>query len=190
MDTDEVTQRFRLQLEVAETAWRTRARSSRAQLSARGVNGSPVFKRAVLDFSEICEEMLNQILQEVGNKYDKKSDRDKSLDILIQLLKIEFSSVPKDICEMSQMKVDQYLVAAEQEIASIKSVLEGRIVAFKGGWTSPKPQGWHNRHPIFYAIALLLIGAIFSSLAGPVKELWKAKSGATPISAQPAAQSS
>jgi hypothetical protein len=45
-------------------------------------------------------------------------------------------------------------------IASAASRLREEHNAFRDGWTSEPGKEWHQRHPIAYAIALLVLGAI------------------------------
>jgi len=37
-----------------------------------------------------------------------------------------------------------------------------RVTAFSEGWTSPKPRKWNERHPVAYALALAVVGAVFA----------------------------
>ena len=44
--------------------------------------------------------------------------------------------------------------------------LEQRLRDFAEGWTSPKGRKWNDRHPVLYAIAMMVIGGIVTAAIG------------------------
>jgi hypothetical protein len=49
--------------------------------------------------------------------------------------------------------------ATDRRIKAAASRLREQLSEFAQGWTAPVPKLWKDRHPFFYAVILLLIGA-------------------------------
>jgi hypothetical protein len=46
--------------------------------------------------------------------------------------------------------------------------LEQRLRDYAEGWTSPKGRKWNDRHPLLYAVAMMVIGSIVTAAIGVV----------------------
>jgi hypothetical protein len=49
-------------------------------------------------------------------------------------------------------------------LATVSDDLRRELKAFQDGWTAPIPKSWQERHPVIYALALLVIGAIVGKI--------------------------
>lgn len=54
--------------------------------------------------------------------------------------------------------------AAIEMLATVSDDLRSELKAFQDGWTAPIPKSWQERHPVIYALALLVIGAIVGKI--------------------------
>jgi hypothetical protein len=50
--------------------------------------------------------------------------------------------------------------AVQKLIDEAAARLRAELTAFEDGWTAPKPKMWNERHPILYAVALLILGSL------------------------------
>jgi hypothetical protein len=58
-------------------------------------------------------------------------------------------------------------------LAAVAVDLRAQLKDFNDGWTSPEPKGWHERHPIIYAIGLLIVGVAIGQLDKlPIKNIF------------------
>lgn len=59
--------------------------------------------------------------------------------------------------------------AADREIAQANGRLRDALSDFAQGWTAPLPKPWKERHPLAYAVVLLLIGAAIGWVGSATK---------------------
>lgn len=71
-------------------------------------------------------------------------------------------------------------VAMGERLAEIGTRLRIQLSDFQEGWSSPTPKTWKDRHPFWYAVALLAAGAVIGSAGSIITGVLTSKSGREP----------
>lgn len=141
-----------------------------AEGSANGsLRSGDTAKSAVAAFEQRSEEALKQILAELANRVEHRgrqwrrdmADVGRALEYHLELAP-EICSKAFDAAALSQSGRD----AAGKLIGWAGDRLRKELAAFRDGWTSPQSKPWRERHAAWYAIGLLILGAIVGQVFG------------------------
>jgi hypothetical protein len=138
-----------------------------AQHSARGLLGSSVTaKRAIGIYEAVSRATLNQILAEVANRIEHRGQRWTTAMADVRSALEEHIAAAAEPLEPS-FKVARLNDAVRQALGTLiddaGDALRSELDAFAEGWTAPQPKKWNERHPLVYAILLLVAGAIIGA---------------------------
>lgn len=140
-----------------------------ADHSAKGLLASgATAKRAVSAFETRSMEALTKVLSEVANRIDHRGRRwrremaevERALDEHIQSAP-ELLDHPFQLAKLSESGRQ----AALQLVDWSAHALRKEFGAFRDGWTSPRSRPWRERNAAWYALLLIIAGAIVGQAA-------------------------
>lgn len=146
--------------------------------SARGIlKSGATLKSAAYIFCENSGEALRQVLAEVSNKIENRghawTDAMAQVRYALEAHAANASALLEPSFKVAATPGDAAYRATlgliDKCIAGLKSDLD----SYEAGWTAPKPRPWIERHPVAWAIALV----IGSAIAGGVVTLITAGDG-------------
>ena len=151
----------------------------RAILAEQSANGAlrsgNTAKRAVDAFAVRTSEALDQILDEVARRVEHRGRRwRKEMGEVRRALNEHLASAP-EVLETAfkaagadqGSKNDALMSLLERDAAELRK----RHAAFRDGWTAPLGKRWQERHPVWYALALVIFGAVVGQVAPPVAKI-------------------
>lgn len=139
--------------------------SQRTGLLASGATA----KRAVEAFEVRSNEALRQVLGEVANRIDHRGRpwRHAMAEVERALEHIQSASeLLEDSFRLARLSHPSGREAAAKLIDWSAQNLRKDFVAFRDGWTSPRSRPWRERNAAWYALLLILVGAIISPIVG------------------------
>jgi hypothetical protein len=87
-------------------------------------------------------------------------------DILEGLIGTEFAEIEQLVveqCTGSLAAATGDLEAlAHRRVSNTLANLRADLEAFRVGWTAPRPERWHQRHPLIFGVLMLIFGAIIT----------------------------
>ncbi|QTH23461.1 hypothetical protein HRJ34_08175 [Rhizorhabdus wittichii] len=138
-----------------------------AEHSAKGLLGSgATAKKAIRIYKDRSSEALRQLLDETANRLQHRgrkwqsamSDLETELTAHMQ----EAPAVLDPSFKLARLRGEGADEAVRQLISTASDDLKKELCAFRDGWTAPQPKRWYERHPIAYALILLIIGALIT----------------------------
>jgi hypothetical protein len=137
--------------------------------AAKGILGTgATVNKAVDAFDARSKDALQQALNEVANRVDHRGRQwTREMREVERALGEHINSAPDLVADAlhaagfpasTQNVVSGLIDASAQD-------LRMQFAAFRDGWTSPRSRPWNERHPMLYALALLVAGAVVGQLA-------------------------
>lgn len=144
-----------------------------AEHSAKGLRQSgATVKRSIHLFEENSKEALQQILQEVANKIENRGPEwNREMKHVETALEHHIQSAPTVLdysLTVAGAKEGAVNRVALEMIDTVSTNLRADFLAFKDGWTSPRPKPWRERNAVTYAILLIVFGAIVTQIFNAV----------------------
>lgn len=145
-----------------------------ADHSAKGRLGSgTTIIRAIEIFRRRMSEALTQIQTEVGGQVEHRGRRWRAANRAV-LAALEHATQGREAMFADVVLLSRAEGAAErvmnERLDEVVQDLRRQLSEFAEGWTAPRPRGWHERHPVFYAAISALVGAgltlVLTHLAG------------------------
>jgi gas vesicle protein len=137
-----------------------------ADHSAKGLLGSgATLKLAVAAYGQRTSAALKQVLDEVSNRINHRGRAwRKAMETIAGALEDHLKTGMETIEPALKMagapEGSSARRAVAEMLATVSGDLRSELKAFQDGWTAPIPKSWQERHPVIYALALLVIGAI------------------------------
>ena len=117
-------------------------------------------QRAVAIVGEATNDALMTALNGIAKRAESRGRLWRSMIGEVEIeLSAHLDAAPTRIHKMLQMIPDGERLA-EPLFQTIKQDMSNRVIEYREGWVAPMGRGWHERHPIVYAIALVILGAI------------------------------
>jgi len=114
---------------------------------------------------------LDDALQSASLKVtSRRREWSNAMDQVEQALLLHLDAAPSVLGKSLGKMSKDGLTLAEPLFRDATRAHLKTLKAYRDKWTAPPAKGWHERRPVFYAIALLVIGAMVSlafSAAGP-----------------------
>jgi hypothetical protein len=141
-----------------------------AENSANGrLRSGYTAKQAVAAFGKRTSASLAQLLDEVAKRINHRGSAWKKAMTDIRLaLDAQFDLAASTIdpaLKVAGAVEGSARRAVDDMISTVANELREQLAEFDQGWTSPNPMKWPERHPVLYAAALLLAGAVAGELA-------------------------
>lgn len=136
------------------------------EFAAKGRLGSgATIKAAIRVFEQRSAEALDGTLAEAAKLIEHRGRKwaaamagivdalDQHLARAGDALKYPLQAGNRDGSEAAALRADELVSEAGTR-------LNTRLSDFRDGWTAPTPKLWKDRHPVWYALFLLVIGAV------------------------------
>jgi hypothetical protein len=144
-----------------------------SKFAAKGRSGSGATIRAAVQiFEERTSGALDTVLAEAAKLIEHRGKAWTAAmagigDALQQHLSRarEVVSGPIRVGNRGGSPDDAASQATDGLISDARERLTERLADFRDGWTAPVPKHWKDRHPFWYAVGLLVIGAIIGAIA-------------------------
>lgn len=141
-----------------------------ADLSAKGAfGGSATATLAIRAFQTRSSEALKQLLGEVAKAVEHRGRAwAKVMGTLSGALEEQIASAPQTLSK--SLGVIRTISGSGERaindlIAKAGEDLRAELAEFRDGWTAPRAKRWTERHPVIYALFLLVIGTIAGAVA-------------------------
>ncbi|API58742.1 hypothetical protein BSL82_04950 [Tardibacter chloracetimidivorans] len=133
-----------------------------AEHSAVGrLQSGATITRTVRAFETRSAEALGTIFESVTTRTDHRGrEWRKMLNDVQEALDAQMDAAPDFLKRTFLVAKKDGPQLAEPLLAAARATLNGILAEFRDGWTSPRPKPWNERHPVIYAIGLLILGAI------------------------------
>jgi hypothetical protein len=136
--------------------------------AAKGLLGSgATVKLAVRAFHARSSEALKQLLEEIAKRVEHRGRAWAKAMSAVSLGLDEQIALAPEILAKSFKLARVSGTATEQATAGLISKagqdLHAQLAEFRDGWTAPKAKRWQERHPVFYALFLLVAGSIIGA---------------------------
>lgn len=126
-------------------------------------------KRAVAAFESRSGEALRQVLGEVADKIENRGRHwRREMAEVEKALEEHIESAPElleDSFRLARLSPSGREAALQLVSWSVQA-LRKDFAAYRDGWTSPRSRPWRERHAGWYALLLILAGAIVGQFAG------------------------
>lgn len=145
-----------------------------ADHSAKGVlKSGATAKKAITLFESNTRAALDEILSEQAKLIEHRGREWTSAGLGIRAALEEQIASSKQVIErplrMAGANTDNAASKAVDGLLSDAGArLRSRLDEFLEGWSAPVPKGWNERHPIAYAVTLLLVGALVGALTNAI----------------------
>lgn len=158
---DEVLERTRMAIQLGCNAMH-------ADHSAKGLLQSGATVRvSVRIFHDRTAEALHQLFDEVGKRVDHRGRAWKAatadVSAAFQNHMLQAPIVLASSFQHGAPPSSSANKAAQTLIDEAGKELGAEILAFRDGWTAPKPKRWNERHPAAYALLLLVAGSLIGA---------------------------
>lgn len=165
----DVESRARTLLARARDDFANDIRAIAADHAARGLlQSGATAKRAKAAYKDRSTSSLTQVLNEVARRINYRGSKWKAAITAIGIALESHIELADELLEqafkLAGCEDGDGRRAADALIAAVVADLRISLKEFDEGWTSPEPKGWQERHPIIYAIALLVIGVVIGQL--------------------------
>ena len=157
-----------------------------ADHAAKGaLQSGGTIKAALRIYEEQSRKALDQSLAEAAKLIDHRGRSwTAALNGIRELLDEHLAAarqhLEKPIKVADPRKSPSVSGAVDGRLSEIGTRLHDRFSEFQEGWTAPVPKLWKDRHPLFYAVLLLMIGAGVGLVVPVAKELVKSQAPANP----------
>ena len=122
-------------------------------------------QRAVAIVGETSSSALAAALDGIATRTDTRGRVWRRMVGEVEVeLSAHLDAAPTRIQKTLQMLRDGERLA-EPMFTAVRQDLNNQVAEFREGWKSPPGRGWHDRHPVIYAIILLALGAIIGKAA-------------------------
>jgi hypothetical protein len=153
----------------AREAIDTECRAMHAEHSAKGLLGSgATAKRAVAIFASQLSKALNQAMAEVAMQVEHRGKAwTVAMAVLSKGLETQIAGAQEVLApsfRLARLPGPSAQKAVQDLIDKCGDDLREELRAFEEGWTAPKAKGWSERHPVAYAILLLLLGSLVGAI--------------------------
>lgn len=144
-------------------------RQMHAEHSAKGLLASgSTAKRAVSIFQERMSEALTQILGEIAKIIEHRGrEWSAAMSAVASALDEELSAAPallEPSFRLARVGEGSAQSAAHALIDRASQELRQQLSEFSEGWTAPEPKRWSERHPLLYAVMLLVAGSLIGAM--------------------------
>ena len=141
-----------------------------AEHAAQGLLASgATAKRAIQAFETRSTHALRQVLGEVAVRIDHRGRAwQREMGAVEKALEEHIESAPdllKDSFRLARLSAPSERDAVSKLIRCSATTLRKEFVAFRDGWTAPRARPWRERQAEWYAISLILVGAIIGQFA-------------------------
>lgn len=117
-------------------------------------------QRAVAIVGEATNDALGTALDGIAKRTEARGRLWRSMIGEVEVeLGAHLDAAPTRIHKTLQMVPDGERLA-EPLFQTVKQDMSNRVAEYREGWVAPTGRGWHERHPIAYAIALVILGGI------------------------------
>jgi len=132
--------------------------------TAKGLLKSGATAKAGVRIYELeGETALRQALDEIGNATEHRGAQWKAAVQATQKALDDYAGAAPDLLKKT-MDLAGISGAAQRAIEGLVSRanarLQAAIDAYRDGWTAPQERKWNERHPMIYAVLLLVAGTI------------------------------
>lgn len=140
-----------------------------AEHSAHGRLGSGTTAlRAIEIFKARMSEALLQLQSEIASQVEHRGRqwRKACADVsaAIDDAKVKTPDIFANALKHSRVTGSGKRVFDER-LSEAFNELHTQLRDFADGWTAPNAKGWHERHPVLYALLMVLAGALLGSVA-------------------------
>lgn len=126
--------------------------------------------RAVEIFETRSTEALTQILDEVSKQIETRGTQwNEAMGAIGLALREHVGNAPAILeppFKVSGIIGKSGEASAMQRIEAASSNLQNQLDAFRQGWTSPPSKPWNERHPVKWALGLMLLSSLTGAVAG------------------------
>lgn len=157
-------------LQSATSAAQASYKAMLAEHSAAGrLQSGATLRRTVAIWSQCSDTSLATALTELGSVIERRGRR------WSQAMADALAAVDEHRATAEAGMADTLKVANPPggETGSAMTAVRGlldqaaedmrqRVVAFRDGWTAPRPRTWNERHPIAFAMMMAVVGAVFA----------------------------
>ena len=133
-------------------------------------------KAAVRIFEDHSNRALRQTLDEAAKLIEHRGRAwTDAMDGMSEALDSHLAKAPEHLAKAVHVadhaNTPSVAQAFDELLLELGTRLRGQIAEFRQGWTAPLAKKWQERHPLMYAVALLLIGAAVGLAVPLVKSL-------------------
>lgn len=134
----------------------------RAKHAAEGLlQSGATIKRAVAIFREIALTTTDHALEQIDRRIEHRGRKWRSM-----VNDVEAAAERYFTCHHPELEKTLLLASrtgthdAAALINNVHRDMMEKISAYREGWTAPRHKQWIERHPVQYAVALLIAGAL------------------------------
>ena len=122
-------------------------------------------------YEEHSKEALAQVLAETAKLIEYRGRKwSTAMEGISEALEAHIQLAPeilKNPLRIANRQEHQSITDAFNErLGACAGRLRNQLLEFRDGWTSPIPKHWKDRNPIWYAVGLLVLGAVVGWLVG------------------------
>lgn len=148
-------------------------RQMHAEHSAKGLLGSgATAKRAISIFKDRMSEALDQILEEIAKVVEHRGRRwSAAMSAVASALDEELLAAPillEPSFRLARLGRGSSRRAAQDLIDRAADELRKQLSEFCEGWTAPPPRRWPERHPLIYALMLVVVGSLIGAAVSQI----------------------
>jgi hypothetical protein len=153
--------------------WAEDCSALQARLGASGsFGGSPGVSFALKAFEARAIPAVEKMLQEIAHAVRTRSKEWYRLHEHAEELIDLFFGTLGDSAEAQMFRGSGVSGIGNRHAPVILGKLKGLITLHGAGWSAPEPEPWAQRHPIVYAMLLLIAGVVAGAVVNPIGEHW------------------
>lgn len=144
--------------------------------SARGqLQSGATIKEALRFFEEQSSRVLARTLNEAGKLVEHRGLKwraamDGIEEALTAHLENAHAYLQPTINLADRHTTSSVSSAVDERLANTGARLRAQLEEFREGWTAPVPKMWKDRHPFWYALMLIVIGALIGAVLRSLAE--------------------